>query len=120
MTAPRRRWSVGIRTLLVVNLLSAALWWWRIDSVNWAAQRARFFADHCAIEVNNAEFPCQPLPRPPLGLWLFGEEGRRNIWVNDPAALDEARRMFPEAEVRYHHFECHESPGSLASFLPTH
>ena len=104
MTPRRRRWfSFSLRTLFVAVTLMCGVFW-VVHSVNWVRQRERFFDRGKAIEVDDVH-PYRPRPRAPWVLELLGEKGRRIIWVNDRAIVDETRRLFPEAEVRYHEFK---------------
>lgn len=105
MTTPRRSWfAFSLGTMFVGVTLAACAVVWVQDSLNWASQRERFFSAGHAMEIDGA-FPPRPLPHVPWGLRLIGERGRRIVWVNDPAILYEARRLFPESEVRYHDFQ---------------
>lgn len=92
--------------MLVITLLGATLGWvgYVSYSLRWIKQREQFFALHRGMAITNETVPPKPLPRPPLGLRLLGEPGQQTIWVNDPDALDDARRLFPESDVRYHQF----------------
>jgi hypothetical protein len=82
--------------LIVMVLSSAVFGWWVHRSREWIRQRHEWMAEYREsfwMTFNNDQ------PRAPFGLWLFGEVGRQYITVH-PAYLDEASKLFPEAEVR--------------------
>lgn len=93
MTAARRQWSFGLRTLFVLVTLAAVPLGWRAYALNWIAQRHRFLSSHSLGTTTFVGYPA------PYGLGLFGEEETPSIKVDGKDRVDEAKRLFPEAKI---------------------
>lgn len=102
MTAPRRRWSFGLRTLLLVVAILAVPLAWVGYSLNWIRERRQYLQQGISRDA------CSPTLTAPAGLWVFGEKaygGVVAVWGanEDPEdvkeRVDGIQRLFPEAQV---------------------
>jgi len=106
MTAPRRRWlqfAFSLRTLFVVVTVCAC---WLGYQLNWISQRRDFIENRAPTRVYWAPSLSLPITitdpsrvDAPGMLWMFGERGNWKIAPSHRVDVDEARRLFPEAEV---------------------
>src|ERR1700739_4452242 len=103
MSSPRR-WSFGLKTLLVWLMILTGPLGWVGYSLNWIRER------HEAIE----HIGVNKFVRAPMGLWIFGEDGLREVFdviqitdkqetreerkMKAAAAMRRLKRLFPEAE----------------------
>lgn len=103
VTAPRLRWSFGLRTMFVLVAVAAIPLCWFAASLNWIIARNDF------KRTRATEFAVPAVPgHPPVDdgytvapgfLWLLGERGLKRLAVENPADLETARRLFPETEI---------------------
>ena len=101
MTAPRRRWSFGLRTLFVVVTIGTLACWigWQAKLVRDRRQKATW------VEKNSATWRSIPT-RSTNGLsWIRRVLGDRELngqfWFLpevDRSVLDDTSRLFPESE----------------------
>lgn len=100
MTAPRRRLSFGLRTmLLVVAALSVALWVGY--QLNWIRMRHELLA---SPHIDSGSV----IVRPPGCLWVFGERGYGLMSVDFDDDIPRMQTLFPEAfavGIRVHGLE---------------
>lgn len=104
MTAPRHRWSFGLRTFLLVITIIAGPLAWVGYSVHWIRQRHEFLEHHIAVREKYDLNDERIQPKAPCGLWLLGEEGIPEIWTTTSHSA-KAKRLFPEAEIGPRFFE---------------
>lgn len=113
---PPRRWSFGIRTLLLAVAVLAGPLAWVGYSLNWIHQRHAFLSQGPGgpSDDNPGHLEFVETPR---SLRLFGERGFADICLpgNYPPGtklFDEAERLFPEARVWWF--------GDVVEKVPTH
>jgi hypothetical protein len=127
---PMRLLRFSLRTLFVLVTLASLATCWALYNLNWIEQRRAFFTG----KGNTGGFQTGKPPVAPWPLWLFGEQGYKEILVrveNDEAAnlvralwpdemgdsdrdryltdfhrerFTEANELFPEAKVRANFF----------------
>jgi hypothetical protein len=88
---PRRRFS--LRALL---LLVTVFGCWLGYQVNWIRERNDFLGRH---PLANRYVMSRTARAAPGYLWLFGEHGRAMLFVSHPDDAEQAKRLFPEANV---------------------
>lgn len=104
---PRRRFQLGIRTLLVAMTLASVVGAYVGYHANWIRQRRDFlqgmaFAS-CDIDPRTdryfeSTFYWDGRTSPPGLLWAFGVDGVTLLFVRE-GELDEAHQLFPEATI---------------------
>src|SRR4249919_3949955 len=91
---PRRWYQFSLRTFFVlVTLVCVGFGYWVHWSREWIRQRHEWLA-----EPHSTGVPLKREVRAPAGLWLFGEEGKGDIWCQTEE-VELARRLFPEAAI---------------------
>ena len=96
-----RRWfRFSLRTLFVLVALVALLAGWVSRSLNWIRDKRDFVREGDDMNAMIYTQPGQSVVAPSL-LWVFGEEGAQFVvlFSEDDSDAQEARRLFPEAEV---------------------
>src|SRR5689334_2470292 len=111
--SPRRWFAFRLRTLLVVVAVAAIPMGWVGYSLNWIRERHEAIkalkgcgriATAGPVDEDSPDgiFPDAHQRRSaPAGLWLFGEQGLREIVDFDatPESIEKYRRLFPEATI---------------------
>ena len=104
MIATKPRWfRFSLRTLFVVVTLFGV---WLAIQVKWIRDRREFLKatpeTRYVFTVSRGALPWRSQPAAPGLLWLFGEPGVNYLSIEAEAGqpfADEARRLFPEAEI---------------------
>ena len=106
MTAPRRRWTFGLRTLFVVVTLSSAGLGWLGYNISWIKQRHRWLEEEDpTLGLGAFSGPifadaAAPPPHPfPIGLRLLGEAPLHSVRERGKENVARLKKLFPEAEA---------------------
>jgi hypothetical protein len=100
MTAPRRRWSFGLRTLFVVVTACAACCRLVVAQRRWQVERSRIAWG--ANEPPKDAIIVGPDTIAPWSLGLFGEPGYPFVQLGPKATdaeLERIQKLFPEAAI---------------------
>jgi hypothetical protein len=104
--APSRRWSFSLRTLFVVVTLAAVPLGWAAWSWKWIRDHHEFLATYTSESA--VMYMDEDRNFAPGGLWMVGEQGvnllelnLENDTPNGEQVVDQARRLFPEAELHW-------------------